>query len=333
MENHVLKSPARISFDRLRSFLSFRKLSETFVDCRLEIDCREVKFVDPTGLCLLKHLFYELEDRGVKITLTGLSLQTESYLRRLDLFSGVSAQPRPDRSSTNERKDHVGNLIEIITLRENEAISPVAAKIASTIVHGMDLDSTEDPDGMKVSTLERVESILEYVFSEILLNSLDHGRKRGYENSHVNIAAQYFKKSDTLDVAIVDNGCGLLETLQGHQKMYGEKSDYKAICIAREARVSCNRDAELGLDTRNQGIGLTVSTNIAHAARGSCSLFSGTSRATFTHDGKIFEGSHDYWRGTGAVFRFERVGLTEIDKGAIIAALPGFRSVDSLVFV
>jgi ABC-type transporter Mla MlaB component len=326
------KLPSKISYDNLRSFLEFRVQTEALFDCKVSLDCSGLTYVDPTGLCLLKHWFYDLDQRGVTLQLLRLPIQKEAYLRRLDLFDGVSARPFPDRTSGNGRNDHEGNIIEITTLRDQREIQPAATRIAATIVHGMSIDDTSDPDGMRASLKESVEENLEYVFTEILLNALTHGRNRGFGHAHVNLAAQYFPSRDTLEVAVVDNGCGLLETLQGHRRMEGDVSHRKAILIARQARVSCNRDAELSLDTRNQGIGLTVCADMAIAARGNCGVFSGTSRQTFLQGNQIFGRVIPAWTGTGAVFRFERTGLTKVDKGSIIAALPGFRPVNSLRF-
>jgi ABC-type transporter Mla MlaB component len=297
-----------IPFFRLRNQASVIYELET-INC----DCRGLQFIDPLGLCLLKHWFAELQDRGVTVVLQNLPLFVESFLRRMDLFEGIDCVKFPDRSSGNSRNDLTGHLIEIQTLRAVSEIGDVATRIAGTIVHGMEVDDTPDPDGMHASEAEKLETTLEYVFSEILLNALDHGRKRDYEHAHTNIAAQYYPKSGLLKVAIVDNGCGLLETLQAHPKMEGELTDSKAISIALEPRVSCNRDAELGLDTRNQGIGLTVSTAMAFQAGGTCGIFTGSNWHSLSGNG-VSVAEIPYWRGTGITFSFPKSGLGKVNN-------------------
>lgn len=221
----------------------------------------------------------ELAERGVKIRLVGLRYSIEAYLARMDLFKGLASVSFDDRTSANVRRDLTGQIMELRSLDNIEDVDSVATQIAATIVHGMpDINFEPDPDGMHPSIGERMEETLQYVFSEILINALDHGRKRNYSYASANIAAQYYPRDNKIEVGILDNGCGLLETLRAHPRMEGDLTDSKAISIAYQPRVSCNRDAELGLDTRNQGIGLTVSSKIALAASGRCGIFSGNSR-------------------------------------------------------
>lgn len=320
-----LISPQSITQSNRSPFLRLRAETSEVYNSHINCDCRRLEFVDPLGLCLLKHWFVELQDRGVTIKLLDLPLSMESFLRRMDLFAGIDCVEFIDRCSGNTRNDLSGQLIELQTLTSPTEIGAVATRIAATIVHGMNVTNTPDPEGMHVSEAEKLEQTLEYVFSEILLNALDHGRKRNYNHAHTNIAAQYYRGPDLLKVAIVDNGCGLLETLQAHPEMGGEITDSKAISIALKPRVSCNRDAELGLDTRNQGIGLTISTKITFQAGGNCGIFTGSNWQSFFASGKVVPVEIPYWRGTGIAFSFPKAGLLSVDRGEIISALPGFR--------
>lgn len=286
------------------------------------------------GLCLLRHWFVELEERGVELHLAGLRYQMESFMRRMDLFAGIGSVVFDDHTSSNTRQDLSGQLIELKSLHETAEIGSAATQIAKTIVHGIPgIDFTPDRDEMEPSPGEKAEEILEYVFSEILLNALDHGKKRNYRHAHANIAAVYYAGVNKLELAVLDNGCGLLETLQAHPKMETEYSDAKAIEIALLPRVSCNRDAELGLDSRNQGIGLTVSTQIALAANGRCGVFSGSSRRGLLPGAAPDVSDIPYWRGTGVFFQFSKTSsLLNVSKRAIIEALPGFRKVNTIQF-
>lgn len=333
MSSRRFISPSRITYDELPKFLQLRSHAASLQDCKIECDCSKLVFVDPLGLCLLKHWFVELQERAVEVHLRGLRREIESFLRRMDLFEGLALVSFEDRSSMNTRRDMTGRMIELRSLHETKDIGQAASQIAKTIVHGIPgIEMEPDPDQMHPSLGERIEDTLEYVFSEILLNSLEHGRRRNYVHSHANIAALYYPVINKLEIAIVDNGCGLLETLQGHQLMAGELTDSKAISIARQPRVSCNRDAELGLDVRNQGIGLTVSTEIALAARGRCGIFSGLSRHSILTDSTADVSEIPYWRGTGVYFQFDKTALASVNKGSIIKALPGYRIVNKIKF-
>jgi hypothetical protein len=321
-----LISPSRITYDELPKFLHMRNLAENLSDCQIRCDCSALTFADPIGLCLLKHWFFELEERGVKIDLYGLRYQTEAYLQRMDLFKEAAAVTFIDRTSTNARRDLRGQIIEICSLNDMNEVGPVANKIAATIVHGIpDINFEPDADQMHPTIGERMEETLQYMFSEILINALDHGRRRNYFHANAIIAAGYYPREHKVEVGILDNGCGLLETLQNHPKMEGILTDAQAISISLQPRVSCNRDAELGLDTINQGIGLTVSSKIALQANGRCGIFSGNSRYSLMKSGMSEQLEIPYWRGTGVFFQFDKSSLGKVSKRSIIEALPGFK--------
>jgi hypothetical protein len=244
----------------------------------------------------------------------------------MDLFKGIESVAYRDRTSSNARRDLQGKVIEIRLLSDINEVGLVANQIAATIVHGMpDISFRQDPDRMHPSIGEKMEETLQYLFSEILINALDHGRKRNYSYADAIIAAGYYPLENKVEVGILDNGCGLLETLRQHPSMEGILTDAKAISIAYKPRVSCNRDAELGLDTRNQGIGLTVSSEIALQASGRCGIFSGTSRYSLLQGGAAEEIEIPYWRGTGVFFQFDKNALSKVSKRSIIEALPGFK--------
>jgi ABC-type transporter Mla MlaB component len=326
MRQSDLVSPSRITYDELPRFLHMRQQAEHLSDCQIRCDCSALTFADPIGLCLLKHWFFELEERGVQIDLYGLRYQTEVYLERMDLFKGIGSVTFKDRTSNKARLDLRGRIIELRSLSDINDVGSVANQIAATIVHGIpDISCEQDPDQMHPSIGEKMEDTLQYLFSEILINALDHGRKRNYSHASATISAGYYPSENKVEVGILDNGCGLLETLRGHPMMQGISTDEKAISIAYQPRVSCNRDAELGLDTRNQGIGLTVSAKIALQASGRFGIFSGGSRLGLLQDGASQQIEIPYWRGTGVFFQFDKNALSRVSKKSIIEALPGFK--------
>jgi hypothetical protein len=170
-------------------------------------------------------------------------------------------------------------------------------------------------------------------FGEILSNAVDHGKKRGFEFCQAHIAAQYYKKTNILVVAIVDNGCGLLETLNSNAAMNSDFTHKKALEIALLPRVSCNRDGEYGLDTKNQSIGLTVSTEMALRACGEFTIFSGNAlvRRSFSSANLTFQ-PLSHWNGVGVILEFDRRCLPDLAKSEIIQNLPGFEEVSLISF-
>lgn len=324
MFSSSLISPPKFTHDLVPHFLRLRESIQDLQDCEIELDLSALRFIDPLGLCLVKHWFEELQIRGVKITLSQWSLSIESFLRRVDLFEGLDNLHFTDRTSQNGRNELDGQLVELQSLREESEIQKAASKIARSIVHGLPNVSSED-DGMTASPQEKLERNLEYVFSEILLNALDHGKSRGYAHSHTNISAQYYPKSDCLDIAIVDNGCGLLQTLQQHSRMEEDLTHSKAIFIALEPGVSCNRDVGMREDTINQGVGLTVSCRLAFEAGGHCGIFSGSNWKIVNRNGVVRDQEIVPWQGTGVFFRFPKSGLLETNVSNVIAGLPRYQ--------
>ena len=329
----TLNCPSAISEDSFHRFLHLREQVRHLVDDHLVLECAALKFVDPLGLCLLHHWFSELKDRNVHIDLRSLHFSIESYAVRMDLFKHFENVTYTDRTSGNGRSHLIGNLVELQAVTSLRDIGAVASQLAGAVVHGIpDISFKPDADMMHEPEGTHMVVNLEYVFSEILQNALDHGRKRGSSYSQATIAAQYYATKKRLSIAIVDNGCGLFQTLQSHPRMENIMTDLQAIKTALEPGVSCNLDLDLGLDSKNQGIGLTVSSRMALAANGRCTVFSGDGGLRSIKTARPVELKIPVWQGTGVCFEFDRGAMLKMDKGAVIRALPGFREEKNIVF-
>lgn len=302
-------------------------------DDHVVLDCARLRFVDPLGLCLMQHWFDWLEQRNVTVELAALPYSIESFMQRMDLFEGKTGVFYKDRTSGNGRNDLRGLVIEVRSVDDPVAIDAASTEIASALVHRVqDISFEPDPELMRAPEGERFVETLEYVFSEMLLNALDHGRKRGRPDARAKVAGQYYPRSGRLSIAIVDDGCGLLETLQNHPAMDGDISHRKAIEISVRPRVSCNRDLDLGRDSKNQGIGLTVSTQMAIRSHGSFALFSGDSWHRSSGAGDARFTPIPGYEGTGIYLEFDRAALGRIERRAILRELPGYREVREIRF-
>ncbi|MFT0735638.1 STAS domain-containing protein [Ralstonia wenshanensis] len=329
----MLVCPPALTHESLPRFLRVLHLASELQFEQIDLDCSALRFVDPMGLCLLHHWFHDLQDKGRQVRLNNLPLQIESFLARMDLFQGIECVQYDNRTGGYQRNDLTGHAIEVTTVRDAESIDVAAARVAAAVVFGIpDIDRTPDPDGMVAPPAEQFTELLEYVFSEILANTMQHGRRRGWNHAHATVAAQYYPSRGKLAVAILDNGCGLLETLQTHSAMEGDRSHEKAIEIALRPRVSSNRDGELGLDMRNQGIGLTVSTRIALASQGQFGVFSGTGWRKANSNGPTVSKAIPFWQGTGVYLEFDRSTMGLVHKHVIVRELPGFQEVGALTF-
>ena len=245
------------------------------LDVQITIDCTQVRFVTPFGLCLLASTFDWLEQENKQVGHTGLSPSVGSYLARMDCLPGALAGP-------------------FVGPRNNRADALVEVQVIS--------DRSE----------------------------LTHGRKYGFPNAKVWVAAQYYPTKDHIRLAVVDNGCGLLRSLSNHPRL-DDKTDIDAIKLALEPRVSGNRDVGLMDDSHNQGVGLSVSSELAIRADGRVDIISGQGAVK-----KLGNALHIWtvpaWHGTAIEMTVRRKQLGGVRVSSLIRELPGYEWVSMLRF-
>lgn len=277
------------------------------------LDAHGLRFADPFGMALLGATFYMLQQRGQKVRVAGLTAKVGGYLQRMDVFEGVEltdcALPR------NRRHDQSTTLVELTRLNQRNQIDPTANKLANALVGQMpDIDPDEPHDEMTGMNLaDRLTIPLSYALSELLNNALSHARRKRHDESCVWVACQYYGKDRRLQLAVVDNGCGILETLRDHAALRDlpRKADMDAILAALRPRVSCNRDLGVFNDSVNQGVGLTTTARIAEYAGGRLVVVSGAG----LHDplsGTRRLASSARWQGVAIALECQRDALNEV---------------------
>ena len=224
------------------------------------LDAHALRFADPFGMALLGATFYMLQQRGQAVRVAGLTDAVGSYLHRRDVFDGVELiDCAPPRGQRYDRRDA---LVELTRLDQRNQIDRAANQLAKALVGRMpDIDPSEPWDEMSgENTADRISIPISYALTELLNNALSHARLKGYGDACVWIASQYYRSNGRLQLAVVDNGCGMLETLREHATLRDlpSKTDLEAILAALRPRVSCNRDLGIFNDSVNQGIGLTT---------------------------------------------------------------------------
>ena len=297
----------------------------------LEIDASRLRFVDPMGLCVLAAIVQKLTVRGVAVRLSGLDPDVFDYLERMDFLK----QCRMDRGlSPRTRRERSGSLVEISRLTERNAVEQGAARLARAVVGQVAEDVALDtvPDEMSgKSAVDKLEMPLRYVFSELLENALTHGRGRGYRDAAAWIAAQYYPQSDKVRLAVVDDGCGFLESLRGHAALAAD-SHLTAMEAALKPRVSRNRELGLRDEPINQGVGLTVTRQIALQAGGTVALVSGDAWLADRADHVRVARKVSPWQGVAAYIEVRRAALQGVDLARIMRSLPGYAPVKGLKF-
>ena len=241
------------------------------------LEARALRFADPFGLAMLGSTFYMLQQRRQTVRVAGLSDAVGGYLQRMDVFEGVElvdcALPR------GQRHDQTDSLVELTRLDQRSQINRAANQLAEALVGRMpDIDPNEPCDEMScVNTADRITIPISYALTELLNNAMSHARLKGHGDACVWVASQFYRGNGRLQLAVVDNGCGILETLREHAALRDlpRKTDLDAILAALRPRVSCNRDLGVISDSTNQGIGLTTTARIAEHAGGRLLVVSG----------------------------------------------------------
>lgn len=247
----------------------------------VELDCSNVNFVDPLGMTVLAATLEALDKRR-RVSMPWLSTQIASYMERMDFFNGILVEG-VNVPKNRIRNDQCGSLLELTRVVDSGRSEAVADQLATAIVRKiigrapkLASDTGYEPD----TEYDQYYRPLRYALSELVENALTHARREGAFNASVWIAAQYYKdQGGRIQVAVVDNGCGFLATLQNHTELRA-KTHADAIRTALKPKVSCNRDMGPFGESVNEGVGLTTTVRIAKETGGSVYIVSGDAMFT-----------------------------------------------------
>lgn len=259
----------------LPTYLTARSAAETVIACRqlldgegdTEVCAGSLRFADPFGLAMLGATFFMMQRRGRDVRVSGLTADMAGYLNRMDVFDGVNLiDCAPYVSGRNNRSDA---LVELTRLDNQNHVDDAAFRLAKSLVGTIpDFDPSEPQDEMTgMTAFDRLIEPLQYALSELLENAMTHARRHGYRDACVWVASQYYPTNKMIRLGVVDNGCGFLDTLRTHPALRLE-THHEAILTALRPRISCNRDLHMGMESANQGVGLTTTHRIAERAGG-----------------------------------------------------------------
>lgn len=283
---------------------------------RVVLDATELEFVDPLGLAVLGVLL-ESPRSTPPVRIDWMATSVASYLDRMGLFERCTVEgvEIPRRA----RRDQRTNLVELTCVNELHRADDVANDISSAITGQLtSFDPNEAPDATTgLTKYDAARHTLQYVFSELLDNSLTHARRDGCIGSSVWVAAQHWPSRGIVRVAVVDNGCGVLRTLKHHSALTCQ-THQAAILAGLLPKVSCNRDVGVMSDSVNQGVGLTTAKRIVEAAGGSMAIVSGDGHVTSKHSRTLPRNA--FWAGVAVTFTVERLKLPTVAVADLLPA-------------
>ncbi|WP_300340257.1 ATP-binding protein [Accumulibacter sp.] len=302
----ALLCPARLTVDRPDALVALCSAMLVSEDDVL-LDARALRFADPFGMAILGATFYQLQKSGRSARVSGLVEAVSGYLQRMDVFPGVElVDCAPVRGIRRDRRDA---LVELTRINQRGDVNTAAFRLANALVGsipGIDLDESRD-EMTCVNTADRLIEPLNYALAELLDNAVIHGRRHNRQDARVWVASQFYPSRAMIQFAVVDNGCGLLETLRNHPPLRDakRKTHLAAILGALQPWVSCNRETGLRHDSANEGIGLTTTSRIAAKAGGRLVVASGNA----VHDPTL--GSRElaagtYWQGVALALECSR---------------------------
>jgi hypothetical protein len=241
----------------------------------VECNAEHLVTAEPVALCLLAASFGQLERRGQHAQIRGLRPEVRRNLEQLDVLADwfrERASQIPESQSDDSQSDL--RACRVATLGQASQIANALSREIAAFIPSDDLDAMIEVD----PTLLRyqvVEQPLEYLIAELLDNSLNHGRAGGFGHARAWVAAQYYRVGDLVRVAVVDDGCGFLRSLESHPGVT-PNSHESAINTAFRPFVSCEKDVGVFSDATHQGLGLTVCRDLCLRAEGNISAASGT---------------------------------------------------------
>ena len=277
------------------------------------LNARALRFADPFGLAMLGATFNMLQQRGQLVHVSGLTDAVSSYLQRMDVFADVQlVDCAPARGIRRDRRDA---LVELTRIDQRADINRIANLIADALVGRMpDIDPNEAFDEMTGQNMaDRISIPISYALTELLNNAMSHARRMHHADARVWVASQYYRSNGRLQLAVVDNGCGMLETLREHVALRDlpRKTDLDAILAALRPRVSCNRDLGVFDDTVNQGVGLTTTARIAERAGGRLVVVSGAGyHDPLGRSRRLLDGAR--WGGVAIALECQRDALKDV---------------------
>ncbi len=306
---------------RLPAIMDYRHLGELFtmservksVDGDVLLDGQDVEFVDPLGIAVLGALLQP--NQGTRTCrIDWLSSDVAGYLARMNVLECCGVEGVNVSSFT--AADRRLSLVELTRLTDADEVDEAAERLAIAIAGAWGQQGGGD---------DKYSYPLKYSLRELLLNALTHAKRAGQLDSAVWVAAQYYPKPGFVRVAVVDNGCGVLATLQDSPKLV-KKTHAGALRSALEPFVTCNPDSRVlwAGETENRGIGLTTTRRIASAANGKLVIISGDVSVT-TDYRRVYEKPLPKgagWDGMAILMTCQRSRLPSVNVNSLFPDVP-----------
>lgn len=182
----------------------------------------------------------------LKIKCEHFEARSKHYFERIGLFRFLNI----DSGISVTKHDSSGRFIPLTQIKNSEHLS----KFITEIIPLLHLEP------------KQVEPI-RYIISELVRNVLEHSQAK----EGAIVCAQYYPKSNTIRIGIVDGGVGIRKTITQSHKA---EDDMEAIRLALTPGITGTTKREGGTEL-NAGAGLFFIKSIAHVNRDFFLIYSG----------------------------------------------------------
>jgi hypothetical protein len=249
----VINLPAQINATGLLPFISL--LSQAHDADKIIVDCSDLRRVTPAGLTALTATVIGWRRKRQAVDFRGLrECAILGYLQRMDVLNACGIMI-PEGFARHEAS---GRFVPVRLIDQD--VTQLGRDMAGCLAPG-----GEDYD----HPMAGLYDVANYVITEIANNTRQHSAGLGYAS------AQVTRTEGFVRIALADNGMGILRSLQlvdypGSQHF----TDAEAICKSMEARVSSK------VGDPNEGVGLTLVSNLTRLAKGWLMIVSGSGVVT-----------------------------------------------------
>ena len=203
--------------------------------------------VHPVVLCMMTALGLHIKDQNGTISFKKMEATSKHYFHRMGLFDLLDL----DSEMKITPHEPSGRFIPIQQIIDSEGLG----KFIKEMIPLLHLEP------------EKTEPI-KYILSELVRNVLEHANSK---NGAI-VCAQYYKKSNTIRIGVVDTGIGIKNTLQ---KFYHPQEDIKAITLALTPGITGTTRKVGGVSEMNAGAGLFFTKSLAKTSRDFFMIYSG----------------------------------------------------------
>lgn len=200
--------------------------------------------IHPVVLSMIAALALKLNRKNIKCET--LESKSKHYLERMGLFKFL----RVKSGISITEHEPAGRFIPLTQIKDSKALTEFIKEI-NPLLH-LEPKHAEP---------------LRYIMSELIRNVLEHALSK----YGAMVCAQYYKKSNTIRVGIVDTGLGIWKTIN---YSYNPKNDMEAIRLALTPGITGVTRKEGGTES-NAGAGLFFIKSIATVNRDFFIIYSG----------------------------------------------------------